>query len=154
LESRPGKSAKKRKTMRAATVFTGVTVATVGATVGFAGDATANTQVPMPYRLTVYTDKWIVSKEQVCAYKSPYPGYWTCTPIQPVQINYTYGSVSFGNNWRDGKVNVYFWDSGKEYGLTCNTNGAYNGHFKATGGVSLTSHSNAPIGQVTPGYSC
>jgi hypothetical protein len=130
--------------MRVATVFTGAAAVTVG----FAPSALANTRVPQPYRMTVYVGS-DVQRVQVCAYKSPSPGYWTCTPIRTPTYHYSAGglarvagSTSFGGNWRDGKVNVWVWGSPNgsqvESGYTCNTNGAYYGHFKADGGVSLT----------------
>ena len=136
MESRPGKLTKKN-VLRAATVFTGAAAATVA----FAPTALANTKVPMPYRITAYTAP-DVHAEQVCGYKDIGSGEWTCTSVKEVSRN-TSGSVSFGNNWRDGKVNVWVWyspgeNAQYEAGFTCNTNGAYYGHLKATGGVSLT----------------
>jgi hypothetical protein len=144
MESHPGKSAKK-KVMRAGTVFTGAAAATVA----FAPAALANTQVPQPYRMTVFTG-FFTSREQVCAYKDVGAGQWTCTPIQNVRKLIS-GSVSFGNNWKDGKVNVWYWVDGLEYLATCNTNSAYYGHFKAAGGVSLTGPSNEAMGEAAPG---
>jgi hypothetical protein len=130
--------------MRVATVFTGAAAATAG----FAPSALANTRVPQPYRMTVYVGSDVQSV-QVCAYRSPSPGHWTCTPIRKPTYHYSAGgariagSTSFGTGWRDGKVNVWVWGysyygTKVESGYTCNTNGAYYGHFKANGGVSLT----------------
>ena len=149
MQPRPRKSAKK-KVMRAVTVFTGVTAVTAATTLGFTGEAMANVHPGMPYRITVDTNTDFVVSEQVCAYKSPYPGTWTCTPRK-----YDYGtgthSVSFGTGWRDGKVNVWAWQTNgqniTEYGYTCNTNSAYYGHLKTIeSGVSLTGPNNTPIG--------
>lgn len=130
--------------MRVATVFTGVAAATVA----FAPSALANTRVPQPYRMTAYIGS-DVSSVQVCAYKSPSPGDWTCTSIRTPTYHHSAhgarvaGSTSFGGNWRDGQVKVWIWGTSadgtkqkEEY--TCNTNGVYYGHFKADGGVSLT----------------
>lgn len=147
--------------MRVATVFTGAAAVTAG----FAPSALANTRVPQPYRMTVYVSP-DVARIQVCGYQSPYPGHWTCTPIRTPTHHFSKGglalipgSTSFGGNWRDGKVNVWVWSSpnNTESGYTCNTNGAYYGHFKANGGVSLTGSSNDPIyidGLGTTGQTC
>jgi len=144
MKSRPGKSAAK-KIMRVATVFTGV-----GATAAFgpaAMAAPANTPVPQPYKLTVYTGIGN-TYEQVCAYKDVGSGEWTCTPKER-NPHYLTGSesMSFGNNWRRGEVKVWIWSStNHEYLALCNTNGAYNGHFKATGGVSLSAGNGFALG--------
>jgi hypothetical protein len=153
-----------RKTMRVATVFTGAAAVTAG----FAPSALANTRVPQPYRLTVYVGA-DVQRIQVCAYQSPAPGHWTCTPIRNPTYHYSTpygdvrisGSTSFGTNWRDGKVNVWVWGYSYygtmvESGYTCNTNGAYYGHFKANGGVSLTGSPGAIYvdGLGETGYAC
>jgi hypothetical protein len=156
MQSRPRKSAKK-KVMRAVTVFTGVTAVSAAVALGFGGEAMANVKLGMPYRITVDTNTEFVVSEQVCGYKSPYPGTWTCTPRKYVEGTGTH-SVSFGGNWRDGKVNVWAWQTNgqniTEYGYTCNTNGDYYGHLKAIeSGVSLTGPNNAAIGS-TPFTEC
>jgi hypothetical protein len=129
--------------MRVAAVFTGAAAVTAG----FAPSAGANTRVPEPYRLTVYVSPFVL-QIQVCAYQSPSPGHWTCTPKKTPTHHFSAsgreipGSTSFGTGWRDGKVNVWLWGAPNyslvESAYTCNTNGAYYGHFKANGGVSLT----------------
>jgi hypothetical protein len=137
--------------MRVATVFCGAAAASTA----FGPAAMANTKVPAPYVLTVYTNGYVY-KEQVCAYFEFTAGnQWYCSPIRKnPHFNASAGSVDWGGNWADGKVNVWVWNgSGREFLATCNTNGAYNGHFKAAGGVSLTAGGGSAIGPYT-GQEC
>jgi hypothetical protein len=83
MKSDPGKSATK-KIMRVATVFTGA--AAVTAAFGPAAMAApANTAVPQPYRLTVFTGTGVWT-EQVCAYQDEANGIWSCTAKNPTLI--------------------------------------------------------------------
>jgi hypothetical protein len=95
LKSDPGKSATK-KTMRVATVFCG----TAAATAAFGPTAMANTKVPAPYRLTVYTNGYVY-KEQVCGYRDYGGVKWSCSSVRVnPRFNAPAGSVSWGRQER------------------------------------------------------
>lgn len=140
-----------KKTMRVATTFTGV----VAGVASFAPAAKANPMVPYPY------DEWIylssrVSAWKVCGWKDVGGGSWYCTVRhtnphfgQSIHPAYT------GSNWKDGRVTVFisgqYLTPNSQFGSewSCNTNGAYHGHFRGTGssfGVSLTAANGAPFG--------
>jgi hypothetical protein len=127
MKSDVGKPARK-KTMRVATALTGVTAcATVFAPTQAARAASTPAQ---PYTLLVDIQA-VVSKIQVCGYKSPAPGRWTCTAVEPNPKYLKESSSAYmGNGWRRGKINVWLWDkvaTPSKGGWTCNTNGAYHG---------------------------
>ena len=136
---------KARKAMTVATAFTGVTAAAIG----FAPEATANSAPPMPFTIVVYTPK-SVYWEQVCAYKSPPPGQWTCTPVERYSaFGVGTGFPGFGGNWRRGHTNVWEWNQAKTLRRlhSCNTNGAWSG-FYSRGVVYLEAPGNPrhPLG--------
>jgi hypothetical protein len=143
-----------KKTMRVATTFTGVAAGVAA----FAPAAKANSAVPYPYKLWVNTSI-AVFLIQACGYKDVGDGSWYCTAAEKnPHWNVSDAANYMGSNWKDGKVNIWVWSgspsgpgegvSGKEYGHTCNTNGAYHGIFR-TGGVSLSTGSRALLGLST-----
>lgn len=144
-----GKSSIK-KTMRVATVFTGVAAGTAV----FAPVAKANSAAPYPYKAWVYTGADVVSL-QVCGYKDVGSGEWYCTAVERNPYNSKSNHANYmGSNWKDGKMNVWVFNSHPggtgptEWGHTCNTNGAYHGVFR-TGGVSLSAGNHKPLVSAT-----
>jgi hypothetical protein len=141
MKSVLGKS-RVKKTMRVATVFTGV----FAGAAAYAPAAKADTAVPWPYVLWVYTG-FSIHYVQACGYKDVGTGEWYCTAKEANPHGFSAHSQYFGGNWKDGKVNIWEWgkispnDNSIEVGHTCNTNGSYTGHLKmgaAGDGVSLS----------------
>ena len=113
-------STKKKKRMRAAVGFTGITAA-AAATLIPVTEAQAAPIPPTPYWAEVTVTKNI-SAAQICGYRSPAPGTWVCTKIMS-NNRYGHSSNLLGDatKWEDNKFNIWMWDAGIEYKRTCNT---------------------------------
>jgi hypothetical protein len=135
----PNKSSAK-KTMRVATVITGVAACATAFTPTLPAEAAPNLPASnngapnSPYNMSVLISGK-VSTIQACGYKNVGGGEWECTGIIPRNspeltaqvLGTNWRQVQLGDNWRRGLVKLWWNKHGAGSWDECNTNGTFNG---------------------------